>query len=73
MVTKSSTKILKFSTRFSCQHFAVEDFVTLFMEKQCGNAMFGHGFDKLVLALLCGGDTKFKLEIATYFFLTRGG
>ena len=24
-------KILNFSTRFSCQHFAVEDFVTLFM------------------------------------------
>ena len=30
-------------------------------------------FLKLVQALLCGGDTKFKLEIATYFFLTRGG
>ena len=23
--------------------------------------MFGRGFDKLVEALLCGGDTKFKL------------
>ena len=23
--------------------------------------MFGHGFDKFVEALLCGGDTKFKL------------
>ena len=44
-------KILNLSTRFSCQHFAVEDFVTLFMGiKYCrwGNAMFGHGFDKLV-------------------------
>ena len=26
--------------------------------------MFGHGFDKLVHALLCGGDTKFKLPKA---------
>ena len=73
MVTKSCTKILDFSTRFSCQHFAVEDFVTLFMgKKYCrwGNVVFGHGFDKLVYALLCGGDTKFKM--ATYFFSTRG-
>ena len=34
MATKSCTKILNVSTRFSCQHFAVEDFVTLFMEKK---------------------------------------
>ena len=36
--------------------------------------MFGHGFDKLVYALLCGGDTKFKLpkaENGNVFFLTR--
>ena len=26
--------------------------------------MFGHGFNKLVWALLCGGDTKFKLPKA---------
>ena len=31
MVTKSCTKILNFSTRFSCQHFAAEDFLTLFI------------------------------------------
>ena len=31
MVTKSCTKILNFSTRFSCQHFAVEDLATLFI------------------------------------------
>ena len=51
MVTKSCTKILNFSTKFSCKHFAVEDFVRLPMgKKSCrwGNAMFGHGFDKLV-------------------------
>ena len=37
--------------------------------------MFGHGFDKLVLVLLCGGDTKIKLPKAgngNVFFLTRG-
>ena len=27
-------KILKFSTRFSCENLAVEDFVTLFMGKK---------------------------------------
>ena len=51
MVTKSCTKILNFSTRFSCQHFVVEDFVTPSMGKKIlsmGNVMFGHGFDKLV-------------------------
>ena len=34
--------------------------------------MFGHGFDKLVQAFLCGGDTKFKLPKAgngNVFFL----
>ena len=49
MVTKSCTKILNFSTRFSCRHFAVEYFVTLPMgKKSCRweNLMFGHGFDK---------------------------
>ena len=37
-----------------------------------GNVMFGHGFDKLVQAFLCGGDTKFKLPKAgngNVFFL----
>ena len=36
--------------------------------------MFGHGFDKLVYALLCGGDTKFKLPKAgngNVFFLNK--
>ena len=79
MATKSRTKILNFSTRFSCKHFAVEDFVKLPMgKKSCrwGNVMFGHSFDKLVQALLWGGDTKFKLQKAgrtpEYFFFTRG-
>ena len=34
MGTKSCTKILNFSTIFSCENFAVEDFVTLFMGKK---------------------------------------
>ena len=29
-----------------------------------GKCLFGHGFEKLVYALLCGGDTKFKLPKA---------
>ena len=51
MVTKSCTKILNFSTRFLCENFATEDFVTLPMGKKSyrwGNGMFRHGFDKLV-------------------------
>ena len=67
MGTKSCTKILIFSTRFSGENLAVEDFVTLFMgEKSClwGNVLFGHGFDKLADALVCGGDTTFKLPNA---------
>ena len=34
MGTKSCTKILNFSTRFSCENLAVEDFVTLLMGKK---------------------------------------
>ena len=34
MGTKSCTKILNFSTRFSCENLAVEDFLTLFMGKK---------------------------------------
>ena len=34
MGTKSCTKILNFSTRFSCENLAVEDFVTLLMRKK---------------------------------------
>ena len=67
MGTKSCTKILIFSTRFSCENLAVEDFVTLLVgKKSCwwGNLMFGHDFGILVYALLCGGDTKFNLPKA---------
>ena len=64
MGTKSCTKSLDFSIRFSRENLAVEDFVTLFMGKQScswGNVLFGHAFDKLIDALLCGVYTKFKL------------
>ena len=33
MGTKSCTKMLNFSTRFSCENLAVEDFVIIFMGK----------------------------------------
>ena len=36
---------------------------------KCQNVS-GHGSEKLVQALLCGGDTK--LEMATYCFLASG-
>ena len=39
------------------------------------NVLLGHGFNKLVYALLGGGDTKFKLPKAgkgNVFFLTSG-
>ena len=60
MGAKFCTKILNFSTRFSCcRRFRN----ALYGEKTFwwGNVLFGHGFDKRVDALLCGGDTKFKL------------
>ena len=60
MGTKSCTKIFNFSTRFSCEHLAVEDFVTLLWRK---NLVDGEMFC-LGMALLCGGDTKFKLPKA---------
>ena len=80
MGTKSCTKILNFSTRFSCENLALEDFVTLLMgKKSCrwGNLMFGHDFGILVYHILFyAGEIQNshcrRLEMATYFFLTRG-
>ena len=51
MGIKICTKIFMFLTRSSCEYFAVEDFVTVFMGRKCcswGNASIGHGFDKVV-------------------------
>ena len=31
-----------------------------YIASMIGRVSFGHGLDKLVCALLCGGDTKFK-------------
>ena len=50
-------KIIIFSTGFSCENLAVEDFVMLLMgKKSCRwgsfNVMFGHHFGILVYALL---------------------
>ena len=68
---------INFSTRFSCEYFAAEDFVAVFMGEKSfwlGNVWFGHGFDILLQALLCGGDTKFKFPKAgngDVFFLKK--
>ena len=64
MGTKSCTKILNFSTRFSCRrrfrnaHYGEK---ILLMGK---SYVWAHDFGILVYALLCGGDTKFKLPKA---------
>ena len=65
MGTKSCTKILNFSTRFSCENLAVEDFVTLLMgKKSCwwGNVMFGHNFGILVMLFYAG-----EIQIQTHW------
>ena len=69
MGTKSCTKILHFSTRFSCENLAVKDFVTLLMGKNLVDGeilCLGMISEYLYTwyALLCGGDTKFKLPKA---------
>ena len=63
MGTKSCTKILNFSTRFSCENLAVEDFVMFFMGKKSWsrNVFIGHGFDKLVYASMRG---RYKIQSA---------
>ena len=66
MGTKSCTKIINFSTRFSCDDLAVEDFVTLPIGEKIllmGKCFVWERFRQYVYALLpvCGGDTKFKL------------
>ena len=64
MGTKSCTKILNFSTRFSCENLAFEDFVTLFMGKLNWYMLFYAGEIQ--------NSKCRRLEMATYFFLTRG-
>ena len=77
-VTKSCTEILKFSTRFSCQHFAVEYFVTLFMGKSLVNGemlCLGTVSTNLFRLFYAGEIQNLncrRLEMVTYFFLTRG-
>ena len=70
MGTKSCTKILNFSTRFSWENLAVEDFVTLLLwgknlvdgEILCLGMISDYLYTRY--ALSCGGDTKFKLPKA---------
>ena len=78
MGTKSCTKILIFSTRFSCENLAVEDFVTLLMGKNLvdgENFMFGMISEYLYMLFYAGeiqNSNCRRLEMATYFFPTRG-
>ena len=77
MGKKSCTKISNYPTRFSCENFAVEDFVTLFMvETLVDRRIFCLSMASTKLyqlyALLCGGDTIIKFEMGTYFFLQVG-
>ena len=78
MVTKSCTKFLIFSTKISCQQFAVEDFVTLLMgkslidgERLCLGTVLTNLF-RLFYAGEIRNLNRRRLEMATYFFLTRG-
>ena len=79
MGTKSCTKIINFSTRFSCDDLAVEDFVTLPIGEKIllmGKCFVWERFRQYVYALLpvlYAGEIQNsncrRLEIATYFFL----
>ena len=80
MVTKSCTKIFYFSTRFSCQDFAVEDFGTLPMGKNLkdGEMLCLGMVSTNLFRLFYAGEIQNlncrTLEMATYagiFFFTR--
>ena len=77
--TKSCTKILNFSTRFSCENLDVEDFVTLLMGKNLvdGEILCLGIIPAYLYMLFYAGEIQNsnncrRLEMATYFFLTRG-
>ena len=63
MGTKSCTKILIFSTRFSCENVAVDYFVTFFMgKKSCDGEMFclGMVLTNLYMLFYAGGIQNSK-------------
>ena len=77
MGTKSCTKILNFSTRFSCENLAVEDFVTLLWGKNLDGEILCLGMiSEYLYMLFYAGEIQNsncrRLEMATFFFLTRG-
>ena len=78
MGTKSCTKILDFSTRFSCENLTVEDFVTLLMGKNLVDReilCLGMISEYLYMLFSAGeiqNSNCRRLEMATYFFLSRG-
>ena len=79
MGTKSCTKILNFSTRFSCENLDVEDFVTLLMGKNlvdgeilCLGIISAYLYMLFYEGEIQNSNNCRRLEMATYFFLTRG-
>ena len=79
MGTKSCTKILNFSTRFSCENLDVEDFVTLLMGKilvdgeiLCLGIISAYLYMLFYAGEIQNSNNCRRLEMATYFFLTRG-
>ena len=78
MGTKSCTKILLFPTIFSCENLAVKDFVTLLMGKNLvdGEMLCLGMISEYLYMLFYAGEIQNskcrRLEMATYFFLTRG-
>ena len=70
MVAKSCTKILIFSTRFSCQHFAVEDYGEMLCLGTVSTNLFRLFYAGEIQKLNCR-----RLEMATYsgiFSFTHG-
>ena len=79
MGTKSCTKILNFSTKFSCENLDVEDFVTLLMGKNlvdgeilCLGIISAYLYMLFYAGEIQNSSSCRRLEMATYFFLTRG-
>ena len=78
MGTKSCTKILKFSTRFSCEYLAIEDFVTSLWGKNLADGKtFCLGMISTTLSrFLYAGEIQNsncrRLGMEKYFFLTIG-
>ena len=77
MGTKYCTKILIFSTRFSCEDLAVEDFVTLLIwgknlvdvEMLCLGMIWADLYMLFYAGEIQNSNCR-RLEMTTYFFLS---